>query len=768
MEASFVGPMSEFEFKPYLSTIATHYDQWWRLYTLSDAEGKQAEAKGQFFEFGLMVERREERRKREEGREKTEDGREKVERLDVLAGLRKYAAEHVLLVGRPGSGKSTALARLMLETSGDGGWIPVLVELRSWQSSIFELICNSCKRHGLVLSIAQVQALLDDRKLLLLIDGVNELPSEAARTDVGNFRRNHPKVPMIFTTRDLSLGGDLGIEKKLEMQALTEEQMRSFVLAYLPEQGEVMLRQLQGRLREMGQTPLLLWMLCSLFRRAEVIPANLGEVFRMFTQGYERQIKQDVVVEGDRRWWPGLLQELAARMMNPLVGARIPRPEALRSSVEFRVAIPPSEIESIFTEYFQDKETQPAGAARKALNDLLKHHLIQRNGDLVEFRHQLIQEYYAAEWLLVRVGDLDDDTLKRDYLNHLKWTEPVALMLALVDDEGLAVRVVERSLEVDLMLGARLAGEVRSELHDRMTALIIQIIDEKQLTTNLKVELLERKRSCTSLVSLSLSRCLREDATKLINEIGIEIAISRLVNIIENAGKSFESYGSIILLREIREISVEQFSPLFFKRIKCSSPSIRKMLESELSEEVCQRVAALSLSQSEDANRTWHSRTSGEINSITPEDMITRFIGNSRSNKVNVLRDLSTALSKNNLETAIPLLLKMLEEPNKGSAGIAVNILSSFKEDRAAHILPHLLTLQPTKFCQQALTISQGIQANCKFYNYEIFHSPPVKPQPTQQSPPATTINQFPNATEVKIFEHVQTYQASPPRDPPR
>jgi hypothetical protein len=30
-----------------------------------------------------------------------------------------------------------------------------------------------------------------------------------------------------------------------------------------------------------------------------------------------------------------------------------------------------------------------------------------------------------------------------------------------------------------------------------------------------------------------------------------------------------------------------------------------------------------------------------------------------------------------------------------------------------------------------------------------------------------TIINQFPNATEVKIFENVQTYHASPPRDPP-
>ncbi len=40
---------------------------------------------------------------------------EKVEQLPVLEGLRKYQDNHVLLVGRPGSGKSTALQRLLWE-----------------------------------------------------------------------------------------------------------------------------------------------------------------------------------------------------------------------------------------------------------------------------------------------------------------------------------------------------------------------------------------------------------------------------------------------------------------------------------------------------------------------------------------------------------------------------------------------------------------------------------------------------------------------------
>ena len=247
---------ADLDFQPYLRSISAAYEKWWQCYTLTDAEGR-AEIRPETFDFGWV----EMVRSAERGEQA--ESREKVERLPVLAGLRKYAAGHVLLVGRPGSGKSTALARLMLEEAQRSeGQIPVLVELRYWQGSITDLIQRFFGRHGLQVDRFQVEQLLFDRRLLLCVDGLNELPSEAGRQDVTRLRRDFPQVAMIFTTRDLSLGGDFGIEKKLEMQALTEPQMREFVRSYLPNQGEAMLRQLGDRLREFGQTPLLLWMLC--------------------------------------------------------------------------------------------------------------------------------------------------------------------------------------------------------------------------------------------------------------------------------------------------------------------------------------------------------------------------------------------------------------------------------------------------------------------------------------------------------------------------
>ena len=251
------------DWTPYLESVCKKYAQWWDVYTLTDVEGKTRLPKTAPLLTDLWVQSIE--REREKPGER-EEKKEKIERFTVLEGLRKYAINHVLLSGRPGSGKSTALARLLLEEAvkldfpildtneqsnspfskgGRGGSIPILIELRYYQTSILDLILKFLQRHELIIDSNTLENLLlghNNFTPLLLFDGINEVPSEAARRDLQQFRQKYQKIPMIFTTRDIGIGGDLNIEKKLEMLALNESQMRDFVKAYLPEKGEKMLK----------------------------------------------------------------------------------------------------------------------------------------------------------------------------------------------------------------------------------------------------------------------------------------------------------------------------------------------------------------------------------------------------------------------------------------------------------------------------------------------------------------------------------------------
>jgi HEAT repeat protein len=527
---------AEVDFRRYVRSVIEEYQHWWEKYTLTDVLGRE-KRKGEGrspseWNFDLMVQTA--RRQEPQEKQEEEQQKEKIERFPVLEGLQKYAKDHVLLVGRPGSGKSTALVRLLLEEAQTSEvpqtsevlktsevlapaslppQIPVLVELRFWQTSMLDRILKFLQKHDpeLNLSESTVEALLKKGQLLLLVDGLNELPSEDARRDVARFRNDYRKTtPMIFTTRELSVGGDLGIEKKLEMQPLTEGQMRSFVKAYLSDRGDTLLAQLRDRLRELGQTPLLLAMLCSIFQNTEQLPNNLGEVFRQFTQFYENGLKQDVPVSDEsRRWWRPLLERLAFVMMH--------EDSRLTSSVDFRVAIGRSEVLQEFEGWLQGRVSDPGDRAAECLEDLLEHHLIQLNGDRIEFRHQMIQEYYAAEYLLPLLLKLTDTQLKCHYLNYLKWTESFAILLKLIEDDSLSLKIVELVRQsLDLILSAKLTAKIKPLLQ----SIVIDRIDKSDIPLTLKCEYWAA--SCTEKGNSNLLELMKHQEAD-VRKVAIEV-----------------------------------------------------------------------------------------------------------------------------------------------------------------------------------------------------------------------------------------------------
>jgi HEAT repeat protein len=684
-----VAKQSDIDFQPYLNAIATTYEKWWQFYTLTDAEGKQRQSQevAPIFDFGLMVQtvKKEEREQQQE---------EKVERFSVLEGLRKYADQQVLLVGRPGSGKSTALARLMLEMAaplapqlwgeqegepsriavqsppelGDlGGKIPVLVELRYWQGSIAQLILNSLTRHGLALTVLP--------QLLILFDGVNELPSEEARSQLSAFRRNHPKLPMIFTTRDLSLGGDLGIEQKLEMQPLTEAQMQAFIRAYVPEQAEAMLRQLRDRLREFGQTPLLLWMLCQLFQQTGQIPENLGLVFRLFTQGYERKLKQDVVIESDREWWKPALQQLAWVMMQGT------------QPTELRVAIAREEAVRAIAQFLEGKVPYAENFTRKCLRDLQKHHLIQAGtgSEELEFRHQLIQEYYAAEALLARLPRLSDAVLKREYLNYLKWTEPIALMLALVDDEAQALRVVKLALDVDLILGAKLVGNVQPTFQEQAVSWVIQLT----VLPLLKVMLLATTRSQSAVPALlralkDQSLHIRARAIYALGDVGGEMAMPALYEALEDQ----DAHVRWMAADALKNIGGEVTIPVLLKALHDQNSFVRWMAADALGKVSDEMIVPHLLKALKDQDSDVRDKVAKALKSINSEVAVSVLLKALEDRNNDVRLTAIEALGKIGSEKAIPALLKTFQNRERD---IRLKAVEALEKMGGEGVIPPLL-----------------------------------------------------------------------------
>jgi predicted NACHT family NTPase len=102
--------------------------------------------------------------------------------VEVIDNLRANAAEHVLLLGKPGSGKSTALKYLLREEAekclhNASQLIPVLLELRRLDknTTIEDLLAKALSVPRYRVKPDNIADLLDEYHFLLLLDGLNEL-----------------------------------------------------------------------------------------------------------------------------------------------------------------------------------------------------------------------------------------------------------------------------------------------------------------------------------------------------------------------------------------------------------------------------------------------------------------------------------------------------------------------------------------------------------------------------------------------------------------
>ncbi|WP_332955061.1 HEAT repeat domain-containing protein [Microcoleus sp. AR_TQ3_B6] len=801
------------DFPKYLQSLVESYKKQQHLYTLTDLQVE------------VRVEKPPEDRSQPPSPENKPET--KIERLEVLAGLRKYVQQgNVLLVGKPGSGKSTVLQRfrweLALKALNEGDRpIPVLVQLRS-DRSIPEAIYAEFRQAKLRVSREEVDDLLFDGKLLLLLDGVNEMPSQQRRQELQLFHDDNPDTPMIFTTRDLALGGSLGIEKKLEMCALTEAQMREFVHKHLPQHGDLLLGQLRDRLREIAETPLLLEMMCKVFKNSGKIPQSKGELFQEFDRQYD-EFKGGASVSDDfRRFKSEVLQQLAFVMLQ----GDSQRP------TDGWVAISRDRAEGILECWLRDRGVVDAPTkAKEWLEDLLEHHLLQvaAKPEEIEFHHQLFQEYYAGRALLKLLVErpidaIEDERLQHFYLNYFKWTEPLAFMLSLLRDEAQAVRVVRLAFDVDLRLGARLAGEVQRDIQKRTVGLVDgldvpgwlkggllgEVRSDEAIARLLK--LLEhsddfvRWRAVSALGKFGDEKAIpgllkllehsddfvRRSAAYALGNIGDDQAIPGLLKLVEepdyfvrwSAADALGNIGDDQAIPGLVELVEE---PDYFVRWSAAYafkigdekaiPGLLKLLEDPDSDvrssaaDVLGKIGGdqaipelLKLVEHSDYFVRWSAADAlGKIGDDQAIPGLLKLVEDSDSD---VRSSAADALGKIGDEKAIPGLLKLVEDSDSGvrwSAADALGNIAKHHTEKVALHLPELLNLIPSESGKEVHRAILAIQAACKYYNYPI-HQLSLAPHPAKPPQPTELLANIDQTTQ-QIHKRTKQMADQPTQD---
>ena len=294
--------------------------------------------------------------------------------------------------------------------------LPVLIEANRYtgEDSFKELVAGE-----LDIAVEELHQVSRNTPLVILIDGLNEVPPQArhkCKSEIRNLCTQWRKVGFVITSRFPKVFHLLEF-RRFRLAPFDDRRVRRFVSESLEREGAQeftnKLRRLP-RLLELCRNPLLLHMLIEMSSGGVKIPKNRGKLLDGFmTRFLEREEPQIAPVSGSTMRM--LLSRLAFEMRSRKA-----------------VALPSTEVEQFFGALIP--RLQSRVGAVDALSAVFGAKLLHSVGDArVAFFHELVQEYFAALDLLrrLRSDEFDVGSLTLDDW----WHEVVVLAYGLAEDD---------------------------------------------------------------------------------------------------------------------------------------------------------------------------------------------------------------------------------------------------------------------------------------------------------------------------------------------
>jgi formylglycine-generating enzyme required for sulfatase activity len=332
-------------------------------------------------------------------------------KLDTLEeGVRKYPC--IILLGDPGSGKTTALEHLAYQLSDEPDKLPLPLRLSEFRPgmTLEEFILQGWAGRpqagfwGAPELAANLEGYLEEGKLLFLFDALNEMPREDFKEHSQALRRFIDQWSargnrFLVTCRVLDYGEELSGLQRVEVLPLDDEQIQAFLRNELPDEWEALWQVLvegedeKRRLLDMARNPYLLTMMIDVYAEDGRLGGNRAELLERFTQILTRWARGKYPPD---EWLAADVQREALALLAYEMQARASSGALVETDL----------VKSVMPDQVQTHSQWPLRPAPpdQVLRLAAGANIIEMPVDhsSVRFYHQLLQEYFAARELLKR------------------------------------------------------------------------------------------------------------------------------------------------------------------------------------------------------------------------------------------------------------------------------------------------------------------------------------------------------------------------------
>lgn len=221
-------------------------------------------------------------------------GRITEERVPGLRAVENHSK--LIVLGKPGSGKTTFLKYLAIQCSlGEfqANRVAIFISLRDFAEAEDRpgiLVYIVQKFHSNGVTDTQTHKLLQHGRVMILLDSLDEVKEEDSRRilkQIKDFSENFPANHVVITCRIAGREYTFKQFTEVEVADFDEQQIASFVTRWFaatdPVKGKNFIQKLQKNesIQELANNPLLLTLLCLVFEESVDFPTSLPELYKL-------------------------------------------------------------------------------------------------------------------------------------------------------------------------------------------------------------------------------------------------------------------------------------------------------------------------------------------------------------------------------------------------------------------------------------------------------------------------------------------------------
>ena len=357
--------------------------------------------------------------------------------------------QFLMVLGAPGAGKSTFLRKIGLESfKGKKGnfkhqAIPVLLELKKFIESkidlkaLIEAEFTTC---GFPKPKQFTESALDQGKLLILLDGLDEVPSVNVNSVIDaiqDFVDRYDKNRYIASCRTAAYRYNFKRFSDVILSEFDDGQIEQFINNWFRSEEDkqagtaalcwkLLERDENKAAKELAHSPILLTFLCLTYDKSQTFANNRSGLYKKALRilleewAAEKRIMRQAIYEG-------LSVELEEVLLSEI---------ACEGFEADRLFIPKSQLVEQIKKFLSSNLNAPKQLSGEQVLDAIAIQqgiLVERVEDVYSFSHLTLQEYLTAKYIYAHS---QIPQMVEKYLTDKRWREVFLLTSGLMVDKG--------------------------------------------------------------------------------------------------------------------------------------------------------------------------------------------------------------------------------------------------------------------------------------------------------------------------------------------